>query len=195
MSITLVVLVFRLRGLMEIWKDIKGYEGLYQVSNLGRVRSLHYRNTNEVRELFLKPHNRGYLQVELHRYGDRKMFTVHRLVALAFVDGFAKNREVNHIDENKHNNRADNLEWVTTSENVLHSAAHRKKVKTRNYPKFRPRTDNRAILQFSLDGHLIKRWVSTIEVKEKLGYSDWSIKQCCRGKRKTAYGCMWQYAT
>ena len=121
---------------MEVWKDIQGYEGLYQVSNLGRVRSLHYRNTNEVRELFLKPHNRGYLQVELHKYGNRKMFTVHRLVALAFVDGFAENREVNHIDENKHNNRADNLEWVTTSENVRHSIVHRESRKQEYIPSF-----------------------------------------------------------
>ena len=180
---------------MEVWKDICGYEGLYQVSNLGRVRSLHYRNTDEVRELFLKPHNRGYLQVELHKNGDRKMFTVHRLVAIAFVEGFSEDREVNHIDENKHNNRADNLEWMSTSENVRYSISHRKKVKTRQYPKFRPRSDNRAVVQISLDGRLIKRWNSTIEVKERLGYNDWSIKQCCRGNRRTAYGCMWRYAT
>lgn len=98
---------------MEVWKDIDGYEGLYQVSNTGKVRSLRYRNRDEVRELFLKPHNQGYLQVELHKNGKRKMFTVHRLVAMAFVDGYEVGKEVNHIDENKQNNVSTNLEWVS----------------------------------------------------------------------------------
>jgi len=168
---------------MEIWKDIQGYEGLYQVSNLGNVRSLHYRNTNNVKELFLKPHNRGYLQVELHKDGVRKMFTVHRLVAMAFVDGYAEDRDVNHIDENKHNNRASNLEWVSTSQNVLHSITHRT-----------PRTCADSVIQMSLDGRVLRKWNSTVEIRKKLGYSDWSIKQCCRGERKTAYGYRWQYA-
>ena len=179
---------------MEVWKDIDGYEGLYQVSNTGKVRSLRYRNRDEVRELFLKPHNQGYLQVELHKNGKRKMFTVHRLVAMAFVDGYEVGKEVNHIDENKRNNVSTNLEWVSASQNVLHSISHRRSVKTRNYPKFHARTDKQAVLQISLDGEVIKRWESSIEVKEKLGYSDWSIKQCCRHKRKTAYGYRWQYA-
>ena len=179
---------------MEIWKDIPGYEGLYQVSNLGNVRSLRYGNRDEVRELFLKPHTNGYLQVELHKNGKRKMFTVHRLVAKAFVDGYDEGLMVNHIDENKKNNVATNLEWVSASQNVLHSISHRKVVKTRNYPKFHPRTDKRPVVQMSLDGEPIKHWSSTIEVKEKLGYSDWSVKQCCRGNRQTAYGYKWQYA-
>jgi hypothetical protein len=180
----------------EIWKDIKGYEGLYQVSNLGNVRSLRYRNRDEVRELFLKPHARGYLQVELHKNGKRKMFTVHRLVAMAFVDGYEENKQVNHIDEDKKNNVSTNLEWVSASQNVLHSISHRKVVdgKLRYYPKFQARTDKRPVVQMSLDGEIIKRWESTIKVKEKLGYSDWSVKQCCRGNRQTAYGYKWQYA-
>ena len=187
----------------EIWKDIAGYEGLYQVSNLGKVRSLQYGNRDEVRELYLKPHTRGYLQVELHKNGSRKMFTVHRLVAMAFVDGYEETKLVNHIDEDKQNNVSTNLEWVTASQNVLHSISHRKVVTKRNcgghrnhvnYPKFQPRTDKRPVIQMSMDGEIIKHWDSTIRVKEVLGYSDWSIKQCCRGNRRTAYGYKWQYA-
>ena len=180
--------------MVEIWKDIAGYEGLYQVSNLGKVRSLQYGNRDEVRELYLKPHTRGYLQVELHKNGSRKMFTVHRLVAMAFVDGYEETKLVNHIDEDKQNNVSANLEWVTASQNVSHSISHRIASNTRNYPKFNARTDKRPVLQMSLDGTPIKRWESTIEVKGALGYSDWSIKQCCRGNRKTAYGFIWQYA-
>lgn len=178
----------------EIWKDIAGYEGLYQVSNLGNVRSLRYRNRYEVRELYLKPHNRGYLQVELHKDGKRKMVTVHRLVAMAFVEGYEESKQVNHIDENKKNNISTNLEWVTVSQNVLHSLRHRTVPVTRNYPKFHARTDRRPVIQMSLGGEIIARWESTIKVKEALGYSDWSIKQCCRGNRRTAYGYKWQYA-
>ena len=178
----------------EIWKDIAGYEGLYQVSNLGNVRSLRYRNHDEVRELYLKPHTKGYLQVELHKDGKRKMVTVHRLVAMAFVDGYEDDKQVNHIDENKENNVSTNLEWVTVSQNVLHSISHRKSVATRKYPKFYARTDKRPVVQMSLDGEIVAHWESTIKVKEALGYSDWSVKQCCRGNRQTAYGYKWQYA-
>ena len=178
----------------EIWKDIAGYEGLYQVSNLGKVRSLRYKNRDETRELYLKPHTRGYLQVELHKNGDRKMFTVHRLVALAFVDGYEEDKQVNHIDENKKNNVSTNLEWVTVSQNVLHSLSRRTVPATRKYPKFHARIDKRPVVQMSLDGEIIGYWESTIKVKEKLGYSDWSVKQCCRGNRQTAYGYKWQYA-
>ena len=179
---------------MELWKDIEGYEGLYQVSNTGKVRSLRYRNRDEIKELSLKPHSRGYLQIELHKDGMRKTFTVHRLVAKAFVEGYQEGKEVNHIDENKRNNTVDNLEWVSPSQNVLHSISHREVVKTRNYPKFHARTDKQEVFQITLDGKIVKRWKSSVEVKEKLGYSDWSIKQCCRHKRKTAYGYKWQYA-
>ena len=89
------------------------------------------------------------------------MFTVHRLVAMAFVDGYEVGKEVNHIDENKQNNVSTNLEWVSTSQNVLHSISHRRSVKTRNYPKFHARTDKQAVLQISLDGEIIKRWESS----------------------------------
>lgn len=178
----------------EIWRDIKGYEGLYQVSNLGKVRSLRYANRDEVRELYLKPHTRGYLQVELHKNGSRKMFTVHRLVAIAFVEGYEEKKLVNHIDENKRNNVSTNLEWVSASQNVLHSLSHRRVGNTRRCTKSHSRRDNRPVLQMSLDGEIIRHWGSTIEVKKTLGYSDWSIKQCCRGNRHTAYGYKWQYA-
>ncbi|MGN0558368.1 MAG: NUMOD4 domain-containing protein [Acutalibacteraceae bacterium] len=195
MSLTQACSLFLLEeAVLEVWKDIDGYEELYQVSNTGKVRSLRYKNRDEVRELFLKPHNQGYLQVELHKNGKRKMFTVHRLVAMAFVDGYGEGKVVNHIDENKQNNVSTNLEWVSASQNVLHSISHRRSVKTRNYPKFHARTDKQEVIQISLDGKVIKHWKSSIEVKEKLGYSDWSIKQCCRRKRKTAYGYRWQYA-
>jgi hypothetical protein len=178
----------------EIWKDIAGYEGIYQVSNCGNVRSLNWGNRGIVKNLWLKPHRNGYSQVEFHKNGERKMFTVHRLVALSFVEGYEDGLVVNHKDEDKQNNCLENLEWCTTSENVLYSLPHRKKVLSRNVQKFRPRTDMLPVEQISVDGNAVGQWRSTIEIKEKLGYNDWSIKQCCRGNRKTAYGYRWRYA-
>lgn len=172
--------------MVEIWKDIDGYEGLYQVSNLGNVRSLNWKNTGFVRNLYLKPHNKGYLQVELWKNSERRMFTVHRLVALHFVDGFAEGKVVNHKNEDKTDNHSDNLEWVTPSYNYRYSL--------HKHPEYRKIRCNTPIIQCSMQGDFIKEWESPIKIKHVLGYSDWSIKECCRGKRKQAYGYQWQYA-
>lgn len=115
-------------GPPEEWRDIKGYEGLYQVSNLGRVRSLDRLVNNKHGQRFLKggikrvfDWGTGYQYVNLHCQQKRKSKSVHRLVAEAFVENVYNKPEVNHIDGNKHNNRADNLEWCTSSENELHA--------------------------------------------------------------------------
>lgn len=178
----------------EVWRDIPGYEGLYQVSDCGNVRSLNYRNKRMVRQLCFKPHRQGYLQVELHNRGERKTFTVHRLVGVAFVDGYADGLIINHKDENKKNNHYSNLEWCTVSDNVKHSLHHRISPPRRNYPKYKPRKDKQKVCQLNNEGEILRVWDSTIAVKAALGYSDSSIKQCCRGNRKTAYGFKWQYA-
>jgi hypothetical protein len=101
---------------MEIWKDIPEWEGLYQVSNLGRVKSLRKR-------IILKPLKlrKGYLGVEFRESNKRKHFRVHRLVALVFIPNPENKPEVNHKDGIKSNNHVDNLEWCTASENVQHA--------------------------------------------------------------------------
>ena len=99
----------------EIWKDIPGYEGLYQVSNFGRVKN----KENKIKAQH--PQNGGYLIVHLYRYGEHKAKTVHRLVASAFISNNSNKSEVNHIDGNKKNNKIKNLEWVTPKENQRHS--------------------------------------------------------------------------
>ena len=107
----------------EIWKDVVGYEGLYQVSNLGRVKSLERldKNNHPVKEKILKQAcdgvGKGYLYVNLGRMGRGK---IHRLVAEAFIPNPYNKPEVNHIDGNTKNNRVDNLEWVTHQENCIH---------------------------------------------------------------------------
>lgn len=112
----------------EIWKDIEGYEGMYQVSNLGRVKSLSRRcsthwGTRLVPEKILKPQEKefGYLCVNLHKDSKSKEFSIHRLVAFAFVPNPSNKPDVNHNDGNKQNNYPENLEWVTNLENIQHA--------------------------------------------------------------------------
>ena len=108
----------------EIWKDIEGYEGLYQVSNFGRVKSLDRYVLRNGNILFVKGivlsqlNNRGYLAVKLCNSGKYKNYFVHRLVACAFVENLNNYNEVNHIDEDKHNNDFRNLEWCDRKYNV-----------------------------------------------------------------------------
>lgn len=106
---------------MEIWKDIKNYEGHYQVSSFGNIRSLNYRGTKTVKLLKLLPNKAGYINVQLCKFGISKGNYVHRLVAEHFIDNPDNLLEVNHIDENKQNNNILNLEWVTRSQNIHHS--------------------------------------------------------------------------
>ena len=109
---------------MEEWRDGKGYEGIYKVSNLGNIKSLNYHRQNK--EKLLKQHIRGkrgkYKFVVLYKNKTRQQVNVHILVAEAFCDGYKENYVVNHIDEDKFNNKANNLEWVTRKDNSLHSS-------------------------------------------------------------------------
>lgn len=114
----------------EIWKDITGYEGRYQVSNTGKVVSLKY---NPPKEIFQTTTNCGYKQVKLYCNGAKKQIGIHRLVAFAFVEGYENGLEVNHIDGNKTNNLYTNLEWVTRSQNQQHQFKMYGKEKKRNY--------------------------------------------------------------
>ena len=109
----------------EIWKDITGYEGKYQVSSLGRIKSLlrfDSNNRRTVKEVIRKPFvaGKGYYYTSLHSEGRQKMFGIHRLVAIEFIPNPDKHKEVNHIDRNKQNNVVNNLEWCSSRENNTH---------------------------------------------------------------------------
>ena len=103
--------------MVEEWRDIKGYEGLYQVSSLGRVKSLNYNHTKKEKVLDFKPNKYGYKVTYLYNNNERKPYSVHRLVAEAFIPNPNNYKEVNHKDENKSNNCVDNLEWCTAKYN------------------------------------------------------------------------------
>ena len=107
--------------MVEIWKDIKGYEGLYQVSNLGRIKSLPRKSKNRIvkQENIKKPSTlpKGYLQICLYKNGKVKYSSIHRLVAKTFIPNPNKFPCVNHKDCNPKNNEVSNLEWITYKEN------------------------------------------------------------------------------
>ena len=104
--------------IFEEWRDVEGYEGLYQVSNMGRIRSLRYGRTYIVKN---QHNDRGYCYISLHKNGKGKHYFVHILVAKAFIANPEGKKQVNHIDANKSNNCVENLEWVTQEENLQHA--------------------------------------------------------------------------
>ena len=176
----------------ETWRDIAGYEGLYQVSNKGRVKSLErtfvdkrgYRQYRKGRVLKPSKDGGGYLRVNLFNgSGKGKTLSVHRLVCEAFHENSENKPCVNHIDENRVNNVASNLEWCTYKENNNHGMHTAKMAKARS----------KSVGQYTRDGKLIKVWQSTREVQRLLGFLHGNISAVARGKYKTAYGYVWKY--
>lgn len=175
----------------EIWKDIAGYEGLYQVSSIGNVRSMNYRGHGVIKNLTPKVNNRGRLWVDLRKNGSSKCFLIHRLVAAAFIPNPNNYPQINHIDEDTKNNMVENLEWCTALYNVrYYNERHQDK---RSAPRG-PNPNIKPVNQISKTGQIVKTWPNSKEVMRELGWSDWSISECCRGNRKSAYGFTWQYA-
>lgn len=170
----------------EIWRDIEGYENLYQVSNLGRVKSLGNGICNS-KEKILKAikHNCGYLSICLYKYGKSKKYFVHRLVAHAFIPNPYNLPQVNHISEDKTNNRVDNLEWCDCKYNINYGT-HNKKVSESqtNHPK-----KSKKVLCIETG----KIYPSTHQVERELGFNYSTILKVCNGKYKSAYGFHWRY--
>ena len=112
----------------EVWKDIKEYEGLYQVSNLGRVRRILFRNNRIVKPkitlLKIQKHTQGYCKVTLCKNGKEKDRLIHQLVAECFIENEQNKPFINHIDGNKQNNKSENLEWCNQKENMKHAVKH-----------------------------------------------------------------------
>ena len=185
----------------EIWKDIQGYEGLYQISNLGNVKTLHYgqkvHNHNwestPSRLLKQKTSTSGYQRVELYKKDSRKCFYVHRLVAIAFLENPENKPQINHKDGNKFNNCIDNLEWATSSENLKH--AHQTGLKPSSMKGVTGHKSHKArtILQYDLNGNFVNIWYSMVEAANSLGTRSTTISSCVRGKHKTSYGYIWRY--
>lgn len=160
----------------EIWKDISGYEGIYQISNLGNVCS----NSGLRKQ---RTAGKGYKSITLHKNGSRNYFFIHRLVAEHFISNPNHYEQVNHIDGNKENNCVNNLEWCNNSQNMKHAY--------NNGLHSKPKT----VLQFDKKGNFIKKWNTISEIYISFGIKENGyISAVCKHKRKSAYGFVWKYA-
>lgn len=182
----------------EIWKDIEGYEGYYQVSNFGRVRSVDrvvewaspkgtvYSCFKKGRIIKAFLRGKGYNSVNFSKNGINHPIYIHFLVAKAFVNGYKSGFQVNHIDENKNNNKADNLEWISGKENTNKSTLLKCYIAKTKKP----------VLQLSKDGKLLCRFDSIRQAALFTGVHKSHIKDVCRnrGGRKFAGGYRWRFA-
>lgn len=178
----------------EIWKDIPEYEGLYQASNLGNIKSLNYNKTQNSKILKQSTSKIGYKRVQLWKNNKGISFLVHRLVALTFFNDYNENLQVNHKDGNKANNTITNLEMVTAKENQLHSY-HVLKTKPSMKGHFGANhVRSRKVNQYDKQRNYIKTWNSLIEASNELNISACSISNACSNRRTSAGGFVWEYA-
>ena len=175
---------------VEVWKDYKDYEGLYQASNLGRMRSLDRwvkSKSGSVRLckgkiLKLCTDKYGYLNVGLWKNNKVKTYLVHRIIAETFLPNSDNLPCVNHKDENPLNNVVSNLEWCTASYNTNYGTGNERVALK----------ESKIVLQYDLEGNFIKEWKSTMDCKRN-GYNQGLVSSCCRGERQQAYGYKWVY--
>ena len=167
----------------EQWLDISGYEGLYQISNFGRVKSFYFRNPR-----ILKPHKvKGYSNVELYKNKKKKQFYIHRLVMENFCPIENMNvLDVNHKDEDKSNNHISNLEWMTHKDNLNYgSRAEKARMKMQG------KNSSRSKKVRCVEKNVI--YEALREAERQLGIPATNISKACKGKIKTAGGYHWKY--
>lgn len=193
----------------EIWKSIKGYEGIYEISNQGKWKSLNYRKTGKEKITKGRDNGIGYKIVTLCKNGKQEVVGVHILVAQAFLPvpehlqhligkKYPSGKpmlEVNHKDENKERNfvyinedgtvnpEKSNLEWISHIDNCNYGARNRKFADAQSKP----------VLQFDKQGNFIKEYPSGREIERQTNYNQSNISKCCLGKNKTAYGYIWKF--
>lgn len=210
-----------LNGIEEIWKEIEGYEGIYQVSNTGYIRRIADKDSwgrkRTPKTLNPRVDKKGYLHVALSKNGIRREYKVHRIVAEAFIPNPKKFPQVNHKDENKINNAVNNLEWCnnkyncnygTKVERFKRNMDWKKKVQNTDYKRIaknRKKIDYKAlaeqnapkrkkpVIQMDMEGNELREFASAKDVKVLLGFDNSDIGRCCRGKLKSVGGYKWKF--
>lgn len=163
----------------EVWKDIPGYEGLYQASTFGRIKSL--TKYKKVLTNYLQPN--GYEAVQLYKNKTRRFCLVHRLVAKTFIPNPLKKPAVNHKDEIRNHNNVQNLEWVTNSENQNYGHCIERMAKSQGKP----------VCQYDLKGNYINTFYSGGDAERQTGINRYHISNVIHGRRKTAGGFNWKF--
>jgi hypothetical protein len=176
----------------EEWKPIVGYPRYYTVSNFGRIKSVFYGYEKMIAQGLVH----GYLYANIMPIeGKQKAVRVHRLVAKSFLQDDSLRKEVNHINGIKIDNRAENLEWCTRSENTLHSY-HILGQESPAKGKFgKDSGSSKPVLQTDLRDNVINEFDSVVDVQHKLGYHNTCISRALHGRRKTAFGYKWKFKT
>ena len=178
----------------EEFRDIQDYEGMYQVSNYGRVKSI---RNNKI--LKTSPNTYNYFGTTLSNNGNRKQVYLHIEVAKAFIPNPLNKPTINHEDGNKKNNRIDNLSWATYSEQLNHSYKNdlRKKPLGKLNPMYKKtgkkHHKSKPIYQYDLDGNFLREWENAYEIKRQLGIAQGNINQCCLGKTRKSHNYIWKY--
>lgn len=172
----------------EAWQDIPGYEGLYQASTYGRIKSLPRKGTIG-RILKAGKDDNGYLYVVLGKDGKNICKRVHRLIALTFIPNPEGLPVINHKTENATDNRVECLEYCTQKYNCNYGS-HKEKL---SKAQINDIEKSKVVLQFDIEGNLINTYPSLSEVIRTTGFCGSNISLCCKNKRKTAYGYRWRY--
>lgn len=174
----------------ELWKPIKGYEGLYEVSTFGRVKSLDYNGTGKEKIMSPVKDKNGYQKIILYRKGKRGYYRIHRLVAEAWLKPVSEKNIINHKDECPRNNHYSNLEWCNIKYNNTYGTRLERLSKTKTNGK-----KSKIVYQYTLDGEFIKEWPSLHEIERQLGYPPANISACCKRKKhcNTSHGFKWSY--
>ena len=174
---------------IEVWKDVLGFEGLYQAGTLGNVRRLAWETNNQYsnKEFLLKPqtNTHNYRFVTLYKDGKHKQLILARVIWEAFNGPIPKGMQVNHINEDKSDNRLENLNLMTCKDNINWGTRNERVAKSKSIP----------ILQLDMDNNLVKEWASAVDVENELGISRSHISRCCKHQygRKSAGGFKWKY--
>ena len=188
-----------MENVIEIWKPIVGYEDLYEVSNMGRVKSLNYKKSGKEGFLSVYTMNTGYPATHLCKDGKCNCVLIHRLVAEHFIPNPENKPEIDHINCDVKDFRLENLRWVSSKENSNNPNTLRKHwSKNGGVSYFKGKigklnTLSKQVLQLDLNGDILKFWHSLMDIHRELNYDCGHISECCKGKRQTHKGYRWMW--